>query len=44
MNKHDKQEIEKLKELKNFVKWHRTLTKEEKEKWKYDRWKWRKPV
>ena len=39
MNKHDKKEIEKLKEFKKWIFWYRTLTKEEKERLKYSRWR-----
>lgn len=38
MNRHDKKEIKKLKEFRNFIKWYRTLTKEEAEKWILQRW------
>lgn len=38
MNKHDLQEIEKLKEFRQWIKQFRNLTKEEQEKVKKDRW------
>lgn len=41
MNKHDLQEIEKLKEFRQWIKQFRNLTKEEQEKVKKDRWRGR---
>ena len=39
MNKHDKKEIEKLKEFKERVLWFRTLSKEEQEQYMMKRWR-----
>lgn len=41
MNKHDLQEIEKLKEFRQWIKQFKNLTKEEQEKVKKDRWRGR---
>lgn len=39
MTNHDIQEIQKLKKFKNFIKWFRTLSKEEQEHLMKIRWK-----
>ena len=39
LSKHDKREIEKLKEMREWVKWYRNLSEEEKERLIYERWK-----
>lgn len=41
INKHDLQEIEKLKEFRQWIKWFQSLTKEEQEKVKKNRWRGR---
>ena len=39
MTNHDKKEIEKLKEFREWLLWFRALSKEEQEKWIMKRWK-----
>lgn len=39
MDKHDRQEIEKLKEFGKWVIWYRSLTNEEKKEYHKNRWK-----
>ncbi len=38
MTNRDIQEIQKLKNFKKFIKWFRTLSKEEQERFKKERW------